>query len=688
MTIKSLLVLIGVDVAELEAGLGKVKTKLEAHEKEFRKIGLTMTAIGGVMTAFFAKSISEAVKAEAAEMKLRQALSNVEGASKTGADMLLKYAEALQQTTGIEDEEIKISEPRLATFGLNEKQIAALIPRILDMATARARATGEEINLAEATMAVGRAVTGHMDLLGRQGVVISEETKRTGDFNLMLKDLDKAFGGAAVAAGQTFAGQMRILKVNIGETMEQIGSRLLPILLPLVTKIGDIAKRVLDWIDAHQGLMKTLVPILAGLGGLMTILGPMVMIFPKIVGGVMATGKALIWLATNPIVLAIGAAGLLAISLYKLREAQKDEAATLKQYGIEMRQQSVDVMALAAKQAGLTAGAYQGLLEKYHGDAQALKMSVMFGKEELISKKNLAAATEEYKTKLEKQKKAQAGGTDELKKFLEGAGKLPPVLENISTAVAAIPFEWDKWQNIIGIFEAIKNAGSVTFSFIGETSKNTILKLVDDIQYGKDILLKLSTDIQELMTGITETGLSIFGDFVTRSLEGFMIWGEGHKNILKAMGEAFSGFVRSAITGIGQLMTTTLMASAKEILAKKAEAIAHAIASVMKSIPFPLNLALVGVAIAGVTALFSKIKAFGEGGIVTRPTLAMIGERGPEAVMPLGRFGMAAAGAGGMTVQIRQSNFFYGDIKTDYDIDEISEKLAEKTKEAIKRGRR
>jgi hypothetical protein len=687
MTVKSLLVLIGVDVAELEAGLGKIKAKLEAHEKEFRKIGLTMTAIGGVMTAFFAKSISEAVKAEAAEMKLRQALSNVEGASKTGADMLLKYAEALQQTTGIEDEEIKISEARLATFGLNEKQIAALIPRILDMATARARATGEEINLAEATMAVGRAVTGHMDLLGRQGVVLSEETKRTGDFNLMLKDLDKAFGGAAVAAGQTFAGQMKILKVNIGETMETIGARLIPVLLPLVTKIGDITKRVLDWIDAHQGLMKTLVPILAGLGGLMTILGPMVMIFPKVVDGVISLGKNLFWLATNPVALAIGAVGLLALTIYQLREAEKDEGATLRQYGIDMRKQSADVMDLAAKKAGLTAEAYKKLLAKYHEDAQALKISVMFGKEELISKKNLAAATEEYKTKLEKQKKAQAGGTDEFKKFLEGAKKLPPVLENISTTVAAIPFQWDKWNSIITIFEAIKNAGSVTFSFIGETSKNTILKLVDDIQYGKDLLLKLSTDIQELMTGITETGLSIFGDFVTRSLEGFMIWGEGHKNILKAMGEAFSGFVKSAITGIGQLMTTTLMASAKEILAKKAEAIAHAISSVMKSVPFPLNLVLAGVAIAGVTALFSKIKAFGEGGIVTRPTLAMIGERGPEAVLPIGRFGMAAAGAGG-SINFKQYVYFSGDIRTAWDIDEISEKLARKTQEAIQRGRR
>jgi hypothetical protein len=42
-----------------------------------------------------------------------------------------------------------------------------------------------------------------------------------------------------------------------------------------------------------------------------------------------------------------------------------------------------------------------------------------------------------------------------------------------------------------------------------------------------------------------------------------------------------------------------------------------------------------------------------EGGIVTGPTLAMIGEgRGPEAVIPLDRMGEFGMGGGGTTVNI------------------------------------
>jgi SLT domain-containing protein len=43
-----------------------------------------------------------------------------------------------------------------------------------------------------------------------------------------------------------------------------------------------------------------------------------------------------------------------------------------------------------------------------------------------------------------------------------------------------------------------------------------------------------------------------------------------------------------------------------------------------------------------------NIPGFADGGIVTRPTLAMVGEKGPEAIVPLNRGG----GVGGVTVNV------------------------------------
>ena len=112
-------------------------------------------------------------------------------------------------------------------------------------------------------------------------------------------------------------------------------------------------------------------------------------------------------------------------------------------------------------------------------------------------------------------------------------------------------------------------------------------------------------------------------------------------------------------------------------------AIAYIIAKVMAALPFPANLIAAAGAIAAVKTLFGAIK-LGEGGIATGPTLAMIGERGPEAVIPLDRPG-ALAFAG---VTLRQANYFYGSINNAGDLDEISKRLAERTTQAISKGRR
>ena len=44
-----------------------------------------------------------------------------------------------------------------------------------------------------------------------------------------------------------------------------------------------------------------------------------------------------------------------------------------------------------------------------------------------------------------------------------------------------------------------------------------------------------------------------------------------------------------------------------------------------------------------------KIPGFADGGIVTRPTLAMVGEKGPEAIIPLSKMGGMG---GGVTVNV------------------------------------
>ena len=60
-------------------------------------------------------------------------------------------------------------------------------------------------------------------------------------------------------------------------------------------------------------------------------------------------------------------------------------------------------------------------------------------------------------------------------------------------------------------------------------------------------------------------------------------------------------------------------------------------------------------AVSAVGDFAAKITPFASGGIVTRPTLSLIGEAGPEAVIPLSRAG--SFNGGGVTV-ILQGDFY------------------------------
>jgi len=86
---------------------------------------------------------------------------------------------------------------------------------------------------------------------------------------------------------------------------------------------------------------------------------------------------------------------------------------------------------------------------------------------------------------------------------------------------------------------------------------------------------------------------------------------------------------------------------------------------------------LVAVQKAGqVTAMASTFTTLGEGGIVTEPTLALIGERGPEMVTPLDK-----------AHSFRDINIILDNVRiaSDMDIRELAEKLGENVKDEMKR---
>ncbi len=155
------------------------------------------------------------------------------------------------------------------------------------------------------------------------------------------------------------------------------------------------------------------------------------------------------------------------------------------------------------------------------------------------------------------------------------------------------------------------------------------------------LIKEIQTEVESLnfgLEGLSEQGMIMFGSMVDafaggvmNMLDSFQRLGEEGGSVFATLGEAIQGFVSAALMALKRFTMEIIVSATKTVFAKQAEALAGVIASVMKSVPFPLNLLLVGGAMATVSALFSGLtpKKFEHGGFVPTETFAHLhaGER-------------------------------------------------------------
>jgi len=209
-----------------------------------KSIGIAVAAGGAAFYAIgrvVGSLIEEYGTQERANARLAAAMKNVKGQTDKNIDRLTGLADAYQKVTTFADEQIVSGQAMLSTFQLTGDQIATMTPRMLDMAAALEKTTGEEANLEDVAKAMGKAMTGTSGALKRYGVSLTKAqqeqynaTSGAERLKLLMKILDQNFKGVAKSAGETLTGQMKILSNAFGELKEAAGEKLAKALAPLV----------------------------------------------------------------------------------------------------------------------------------------------------------------------------------------------------------------------------------------------------------------------------------------------------------------------------------------------------------------------------------------------------------------------------------------------------------------------
>ena len=218
-------------------GVGVLKTGLKAG---FAVASAGAVALGGAL----AYAVSEAAEAQENLAQLATVLKSTGGIAGVTADMATDLADSLSMVTRFSDDAILSGENMLLTFTNIGKDIfPQATETILDMS----QALGQDLK--SSAIQLGKALNDPIlgvSALARVGVNFSEEQKEmvkamveagdvAGAQAFILHELQLEFGGSARAAGQTFAGQLDILKNSLANVAEEIGMSLLPYMTKFIT---------------------------------------------------------------------------------------------------------------------------------------------------------------------------------------------------------------------------------------------------------------------------------------------------------------------------------------------------------------------------------------------------------------------------------------------------------------------
>ena len=178
--------------------------------------------IGGIGFAIAKREITDFIRAsneqEKATASFHQALVSTGRYTPQFEKKMLDLAAALQKTTIFGDEVTLSGMKMLATYkDISDKQM----PRVIKIMQDLAALTGGDMT--SAANILGKASMGLTGELARYGITLSEDVKKSKDFNAILKEIEEQVKGQAEALRNTGYGGLVALKNQFGDIKEKLG---------------------------------------------------------------------------------------------------------------------------------------------------------------------------------------------------------------------------------------------------------------------------------------------------------------------------------------------------------------------------------------------------------------------------------------------------------------------------------
>lgn len=176
-----------------------------------------------------------------------------------------------------------------------------------------------------------------------QGEEMSLAAKQAATLSLIYEQTGDAQGQAAREADGA-SGSIRMMRTEIKNLTTELGEILLPVITPIIQKIGEMAARFREMSPETQKIIVIIGAVVAAIGPLVAIIGTALTLLPAMTAGIATLGTAFTVL-TGPIGLVIAAVGaLIAVIAYNW-DSVKQAIIDVANYFIDLYNESILVRA-------------------------------------------------------------------------------------------------------------------------------------------------------------------------------------------------------------------------------------------------------------------------------------------------------------------------------------------------------
>ena len=223
--------------------------------------GPAATAAIGAVTAELVRAVKAAGEDQKSQEQLKIALENTVGANQQQVAAVEDSVTALMYQTATADDELRPALSKLVRATQDVTQAQSLLKLALDVSAGSGR------DLSSVTSALSRAALGSFTALTKLGIPLDQNAIKAKDLDGVLSGLASSFAGAASKNAQTFEGQLKNLKIAVGELEENVGKQLIPILSDYAAVLVSLTT---DTAKAESSTKKWFDRLTAGIGYLIS----------------------------------------------------------------------------------------------------------------------------------------------------------------------------------------------------------------------------------------------------------------------------------------------------------------------------------------------------------------------------------------------------------------------------------